>query len=151
MSEKISLDSSDETTENQIRDPVLHPCLDLGHVHRIAFRELQRLRKGDRGDYPMPGNRCRHHRNTGLDAKRIIPKKRQQFYELLPLGLWLPINRCEGLTIGLVHNPIPHLLHIVEIARNILNKLDIVIGSHSIIVYPLVIVRFYRHTVFMLE
>lgn len=69
----------------------------------------------------------------------------------LPLGLWLPIDRCERLTIRLVHNPVPHLLHGVEVARNILNKLDIIIGSRSIFVYPLVIVRFYRHTVLMLE
>ena len=140
-----------EKTENQIRDRVLHPYFDLGHTHNFAFHGMQHLRKGNRGDYPMPGNRSRHHRDTKLETNRIIRKKRQQFYKLLSHGLWLSIDRCEGLTIGLVHNPVPHLLHGVEVARNILNKLDIVIGSRSILVYPLVIVRFYRHTVFMLE
>ena len=66
---------------------------------------------------------------------------------MLPLGLWLSIDRCEGLTIRLVHDPVTHQAHVVEVARDILDKFDIVVAA----IVLLILERFDRNAIFVLE
>lgn len=66
-------------------------------------------------------------------------------------------NRChfrflrQRPTIQFIYDTVAHQLHGVEITRNILDDLDIIIAMTSFFVSPFVIIRFYRYTIFMLE